>query len=301
MYILEPIIHETIWGGDKLKRYTGNYNGKIGHLYMISGHKEMSNIVLSGESKGKKLAEIFEAYKNEWNMGQYEEFPLTIALVDATDDLSIQVHPDDEIAEKLEHKKIGKKESWLFIDAPDEGWIYGGCACGTIEDVQKAINDNMMQEVTDHLPVNKNDYVCVTAGTLHAMTKGSLVYEIEYGSDFTYRFYDYDRVDDSGNKRELHIDKAMNAIKIGNRPKVEHIIDSKWITEDVYEICKMKCMSKYVNWGQEVECITILDGFGRECDVDIKSGMSVLLLPGEEIDSSHFNEFIVARLVKAKE
>lgn len=297
MYILKPVVHETIWGGDKLKRYTGEYNGKIGHLYMVNGHSGMSNMIMNGEYSGKKLADIFKDKKNEWNMVQYEEFPLTIALVDATNDLSIQVHPDDIAAEKLEHKKIGKKESWLFLNAPDSGWIYGGCACQTKEDIQKAIDENRMKDVTDHICINRNDYVCVDAGTLHAMTAGSLVYEIEYGSNYTYRFYDYDRVDDSGIKRELHIDKALYAINTQKRPKVQPSVFSGWISEEFYEICRMQSVNHYMNRSREIECIAVLDGSGKEEGVDIKSGMSILLLPGEKIEASCFNEVIVARLV----
>ena len=296
MYILQPIIHETIWGGTKLKKYADNHRGNIGHLYLINGHRDMSNYILNGDMQGKKLSEVFNIYKNKWNMGKYEEFPLTIALVDAKDDLSIQVHPDDITAEKLEHKKIGKKESWLFLDAPDSGWIYGGCKCQSTEDIKESIEHNNIQNVTAKVNIKKSDYACVEAGTLHAMTKGSLVYEIEYGSDFTYRFYDYERVDSCGNRRELHIDKALCSIKTGKRPFVKHCCPSEWISEDVYEICMLTGGHRYVNTSGGIECISVLSGLAREDGVDIKGGMGLLLLPGEEIDASALDEFIVARL-----
>ena len=99
MYILEPVYHETVWGGDRLKRFTGENNhfkAKIGHLYLIDGHEQMANEILNGDDKGQTLREVFEQEKGNWGLSQYAEFPLTIALVDALDNLSIQVHPDED-------------------------------------------------------------------------------------------------------------------------------------------------------------------------------------------------------------
>lgn len=114
MYILEPIIHETIWGGKRLNCYVSDKNRKIGHLYTVNGHRNMSNIILNGPDKGNTLHKIFEQNRYKWDLSKYDEFPLTIALVDATENLSIQVHPDDETAELLESRRIGKKNLGYF-------------------------------------------------------------------------------------------------------------------------------------------------------------------------------------------
>jgi mannose-6-phosphate isomerase class I len=288
MYILKPIPHSTLWGGDKLKKYIGNYNEKLGHLYLVNGHNGMSNTVINGIDSGRTLYETFKIRKNEWGLSEYEEFPLTIALVDASDNLSIQVHPDDVIAQKLEGHKIGKTESWLFMEAPVSGWIYDGCCLDTKEQVVNAVNEGKMEEITQRLRIIKGDYVCVEAGTLHAMTAGSLVYEIEYGSDFTYRFYDYNRCDEFGNTRELHVEKAVHAIDPNIKSKVTNVCNKEWIQEEHYEIRLVSDMENYRNVGKEIECISILNGEGK-CQ-------SILLLPNEELKGINIKKAVIARI-----
>ncbi len=296
MYILAPIPHETIWGGNKLKKYCESCMGNLGHLYMINGHDGLSNVILNGSEKGKTLQDVFLKKKSEWNMTEYEEFPLTIALVDARENLSIQVHPDDEVAEQLENRKIGKKESWLFLDAPNDGWIYAGCECKTCEQVAAKCNDNAMEAITSHFDIQKGDCVCVNAGTLHALTAGSLVYEIEYGSDFTYRFYDYDRIDEAGNKRELQVEKANIAIKPEVKPCLKKSTINQWLSETEYEIAERKEIDTYVNEGSKIECISILEAEGELESIYIKGGMSIMLFPGERISGVKIHHMIVARM-----
>ena len=122
-----------------------------------------------------------------------------------------------------------------------------------------------MERAAARLPVRKGDYVCVEAGTLHALTAGSLAYEIEYGSDFTYRFYDYNRVDELGKTRELHIPKALESIHLDRAPVTLPCKPGEWIQEENYEICRMQDRCFYKNSGEQIECISILKGFG-ECD-----------------------------------
>lgn len=298
MYILEPVQHRTIWGGKKLRGYVCNPEDKIGHLYMVNGHEEMTNKVINGEYAKKTLREVFDIKKVEWEMGEYQEFPLTIALVDAAKNLSIQVHPDDVAAEMLEKKRIGKTESWLFFDAPSSGWIYNGCKCKTINEIKNAVEHGQMEKITGRLPIRDNTYVCVHAGTLHAMTAGSLVYEIEYGSDFTYRFYDYDRVDKEGNKRELHVNKALKSIKAGLDSKSFHISDEEWISEENYEIRVVHNISNYRNNSTVMEIISLIDGSGFCDKQNVIAGMSILLLPDEEIKNFEIKKAVIARLRK---
>ncbi|MCI8875923.1 MAG: hypothetical protein HFI77_07695 [Lachnospiraceae bacterium] len=296
MYILKPVAHDTIWGGQKLKQFTVDSSMQLGHLYMVSGRKDMSNIILNGSKYGMTLQELFNEKKHLWNMERFEEFPLTIALVDANENLSIQVHPDDEAAEQIEHKRIGKTESWVFLEPPLSGWIYAGCKCASTEMIKAAISNNEMEQITDRLDITKNDYVCVAAGTLHAMTAGSLVYEIEYGSDYTYRFYDYNRTDKNGNARELHIEKAIRSIYPEKHPAAKSFTGGNWIREKYYELCRLKDICGYKNNSSTVECISLLKGNGTYDNCSIKSGMSILLLPGEILTDITICDAIAARL-----
>lgn len=297
MYILEPIFHETLWGGKKLQGYTRKDYDRIGHMYIINGHADMSNIIKNGSEHGRTLKQVFSEKKGQWNMEEYEEFPLTIALVDASRNLSIQVHPDDKVAEKLEGKRVGKTESWLFLDAPISGWIYAGCYCDTTEQVGQAVRDRRMEEITSHFSISQMDYVTVQPGTLHAMTEGSFVYEIEYGSDYTYRFYDYNRVDEQGNTRGLHIEKAMQAIIPGQEIKKRELSwGSDWIAEDCYEIKCFSDIDYYENAGKEIECIAMVNGSGYADGCHISSGMGILLFPNEKLEQLTAQQVIAARI-----
>lgn len=296
MIILKPIVHETIWGGERINKIYPTDCKKVGHLYMVSGHEGMSNEVLNGVHKGQGLDYVFQMNKSKWGMEEYGEFPLTIALVDASENLSIQVHPDDITAQKLEGQKIGKKESWLFLSAPKAGWIFGGCEYSSVKEIEQAVVNKKMELVTAHLDIKAGQYVCVSPGTLHAMTEGSFVYEIEYGSNFTYRFYDYERVDDSGKTRELHVEKALRAIIPDEAPVIRDIRIGEWMHEDVYEIKRCCPVKTYKNNGNELECLSILDGSANDNDFTITAGMSVVLFPGETIGTENVMDMVIARL-----
>ena len=127
MLILKRIIHTTIWGGPKISQLTGVEGDKIGHLYSLYCREGISNEILNGKWKGQCLNDVFPMFKGDFNMSRYEYFPLTLALTEAHENLSIQVHPNDEQANKLENKARGKRESWYFIDAPASGKIIDGC------------------------------------------------------------------------------------------------------------------------------------------------------------------------------
>lgn len=295
MHILEPVKHETIWGGTRLLSSMDCVTQKIGHLYLFNGHENMSNIVKNGDFCGKTLKELFDLKKSEWNLEGFDEFPLTIALVDAAENLSIQVHPDDLTAEQLENKKIGKAESWYFLEPPENGWIYDGCRCSR-EQVIKAVSEDKMEAITNRLSIEKDDYVYVEAGTLHAMTAGSLVYEIEYGSDFTYRFYDFNRKDVNGSLRELHVAKAVQAIKPDILPLKRQYSSKEWIAEKYYEIKKITDQTQHENKSGELECVSIIKGCGVLDGCLVSVGTGILLYPGEKINNIEIEIAMTARI-----
>ena len=298
MIILEAVIHETVWGGNRLGRLIKRDGAKTGHLYLVNGHKGLSNRALNGAYAGVTLEQIFPHEKRNWGMEAYESFPLTIALVDARENLSIQVHPDARTAERLEHERNGKTESYIFLEEPKSRWIYAGCACGSKEELEAAVENGRTEDVTAHFPVERDDYVCIEAGTLHALTAGSLVYEIEYGSDFTYRFYDYNRVDERGKTRELHISKARESIDLCRVPQKRPCTPGEWMREENYEICRMQGMRSYKNGGEQIECISILKGVGECGDIPLHPGMAVILFPGETLAGAALTDIVAARLRK---
>lgn len=295
MLILKRIIHTTIWGGPNISLLTGVEGDKIGHLYSLYCREGISNEILNGKWKGKCLNEVFPLFKDDFNLSQYEYFPLTLALTEAHENLSIQVHPNDEQASKLENKARGKRESWYFIDAPTSGSIIDGCTCTSKEQEIQMINEGKFLEMADTLLVEAGDYVFVEPGTLHAITAGSLVFEIEEGADFTYRFYDYDRTDAQGNRRELHLEKAMSSLDINLKSTVK-AYNGQEIKEKTYTTKLINNTKSYTNESLTIECFTLVKGT-LQCDNTLVApGSTILLWPNECIlDTGHVELAFVSK------
>jgi len=296
MIVLKTIAHETLWGGIKLRKYSLNNHEKIGHLYSIYCREGVSNEIINSNVTGKTLNDAYESFKDEFGYGRYDYFPLTIALVDATDDLSLQVHPDDRTAKKLENKADGKRESWYFLDRPIEGRIYNGYKCNNKQEIRKNVLEGNIENTVGRLEVQKGDYVFIAPGTLHAMSKGSLVYEIEEGSDYTYRVYDFDRIGIDGKKRELHLDKAIEALHENGKSEVQRYPLDGIIEEETYITRKLETCIAYRNESKTLECFTLIKG-NCLCDgVRLHPGMTAILWPGEEINNAEISLAIVAKM-----
>lgn len=278
MMVLEPIPVETIWGGERLFPYVWHEGmNNIGQLYTVQCRKEKSNRILNGPWTGKGLYDYYQSRKQTLGLA-YDEYPLLIALVDAKEDLSVQVHPDDQCAAWLEQSPFGKTESWYFLEEPDCGKIVDGCLCRDKDELEQLAGEGRFPEIIDHLPVRKGDYVFVDAGTLHALGGGSLVYEIQENVDFTYRFYDYGRRDSQGNGRPLHLDKAVEAVKPGLKSAVR--LYSGEITERKYRTLLLEG-TEFENTWNTWAFVTVLDGQIQVDGITAVRGTSVLLEPGE--------------------
>jgi len=281
MLILSVIEHETIWGGSKLLQ-DKRKKKKIGHLYSLITSNEMSSVILNGADAGITLRDYFRINKSDWEMSDYDDFPFVVALVEAGENLSVQVHPDDKSALMLENRQSGKNESWYFLEAPTDGYIYNGCTCKNKKDLRLKIAAKKYSEITNTLPVSPGDYVYVEAGTLHALTSGSFVYEVEENCNLTYRFYDYDRKDDKGHSRELHTEKAFQVIDVLKKSNIRQYTNTDLIVERHYSTQLLREIVVYENTGEGLACFTVIEG--RFCldDIDITPGMSILLMPGEK-------------------
>jgi mannose-6-phosphate isomerase len=297
MLILKRIIHNTIWGGSKISQYTGVEGDSIGHLYSLYCRKGVSNEILNGKWKGQCLNNIFPLFKEDFHLSHYEYFPLTLALTEAHENLSIQVHPNDKMANELEHNARGKRESWYFIEAPLSGIIINGCTCLDEEEEQLMIQRGQFMEMADTLSVKKGDYVYVEPGTLHAITAGSLVYEIEEGSDYTYRFYDYDRVDAQGNKRELHVAKATSSLNIRLKSVVKTYKQEE-IKEMTYSTKLIKGIEQYINKSNTLECFTTVIGTLNAEGMQVPPGSTIILWPGEELNTHQIELSFVSKMLE---
>ena len=210
----------TPWGGDRLRTVFGKEIGEVptGESLEISCIPGLE----STDDEGRKLTDLIADYGAAY-VGRYagKAFPLLLKLIDAREPLSVQVHPDDAYAREHEGGKLGKTEAWLILDCPEGAeLVYGilpGTDLKTLEDA--CARGSAVGPLLRRVKVAPGDVCNSPAGTVHAIGAGILLYEIQQSSDVTYRFYDWDRVDAKGNRRELHIAKALDVTRLGFAPE----------------------------------------------------------------------------------
>ncbi|MFW5699736.1 MAG: type I phosphomannose isomerase catalytic subunit, partial [Bacteroidota bacterium] len=230
----QPILKDKIWGGRKLHDtlFKKEASNTCGESWEISGVKGDVSIVSNGFLAGNDLSEILEVYMGEV-VGEkvYDkfgnEFPLLIKFIDANDNLSIQVHPDDELAQ-IRHNSFGKTEMWYIIESEKEARLIMGFNKElTKEEYLEKIENTQLESILNYVPVKPGDVFFMPAGRVHAIGAGILLAEIQQTSDVTYRIYDFDRKDDNGNTRELHTDLAVDAIDYTYHSDYKTHYDSK--------------------------------------------------------------------------
>lgn len=212
---LQPVFQEKIWGGNRLHTLFGFDlpSDKIGEDWAISAHPHGVSTVLNGEFKGKKLDELWADHQELFGHAGGAVFPLLTKILDAEDDLSVQVHPDDAYGQKHEGE-LGKTECWYIIDAEPGAEIIYGHHAKTKEELAEMIEEGRWDDLLRKVPVKKGDFYYVPSGTIHAIGSGILILETQQSSDTTYRVYDYDRTDDQGKTRELHIQQSIDVTTV---------------------------------------------------------------------------------------
>ncbi|HBJ1645956.1 TPA: class I mannose-6-phosphate isomerase [Clostridium botulinum] len=202
------LYYDRIWGGNALKKFRDNIpDGVIGESWDVTCHPNGIGEVENGNLKGKKFDEIINEFKEKL-IGEkidIEKFPLLIKLITSGDKLSVQVHPNDEYANRVENE-FGKTEAWYVIDAEENASLIVGTKDCDKEIFKKAIKDGNLDKYLNKIPVKKGDFFYVQSGLVHAICEGVLIAEIQQSSDITYRVYDYNR------GREIHVEKALDVI-----------------------------------------------------------------------------------------
>lgn len=214
---LQPAIKDNMWGGTKLSREFGIFTDKDiqAEAWMLSCHPDGENIIEGGDYEGMTLSEVLEsnpAWKGK-NSEKFDFFPVLIKLIDALDNLSLQVHPDDEYALKNENQ-YGKTECWYILDTEEDAEIiYGLSKDMTKEELVKSIEDNSILDNVNHIKVKPGELYYIPSGTIHAICKGILLAEVQQNSNVTYRIFDYNRLQ-NGKPRELHKEKAAETVNL---------------------------------------------------------------------------------------
>lgn len=298
---LQASLKDYLWGGTRLKEEYGKETNldKVAESWELSCHEAGQSIIVNGEAAGQTLSDWLTGQDRSVlgkNAERFEKFPLLIKLIDAKGDLSVQVHPDNEYALRVEGEP-GKTEMWYIVDCePGASLLYGFKEQISREEFERRIADNSLLDVCNRVPVHKGDVFFIDSGTLHAIGAGILLCEIQQSSNTTYRIYDYGRVGTDGQPRELHVAKALDVTKL-ERPvrdtkpqakldifacaEVELLASCEYFTTyhiNLNGMCHLKAGEN------SFQCITVLAGSmelatagGR---VSIKKGESVFLPAG---------------------
>lgn len=212
--LLRPAGKDYLWGGNRLNDdFEKNIRlSPLAETWECSTHPDGQSLAVGGPFDGRPLAEVLEANPDYLGLRHRGErgLPILIKFIDAKNDLSVQVHPGDDYARLHENGQLGKTEMWYVLDAkPDTKLVYGLRQDCTRGQLRQAIADGTVMKYLQKVPIHKDDLFFIPPGTIHAIGAGALVAEIQESSNLTYRLYDYDRVDKNGQKRPLHIEKAL--------------------------------------------------------------------------------------------
>ena len=280
IYELIPPLKEYIWAGENLKKYKNTELGKISESRELSFLKG-DETKLMYDNQEITISEFIE--KDEIKKYINPKLKnLLVKLIDSSQSLSIQVHPSDEYALKYENS-LGKTEMWIILEAEENSYIN----LGFNKDVLKSnfpelIKDDSILKCLNKIYVKPGDVYLIKPGTIHAIGKGITLLEIQESSKLTYRVYDFNRVDNSGNKRELHVDKAMDVLNF-SRLEVKNLKEEKEIKTDYFVV-----KSGVVNEEKEVEIfkasiITVIDGEGKIDELNVSKYKSYLILPSKKL------------------
>ncbi len=293
----QPILKEKIWGGGKLREVLGKDappDAPVGESWEISHREGDTSKVVSGPHEGKTLGDLMREHAvsllGERLARRYpNRFPLLVKFIHAQDDLSVQVHPDDALAKELGETDPGKTECWYILDAePGARLVIGFRQKIESEDLEELYSGPQVQDLLNYVEVQAGDCVFLPAGTVHAIGRGILLAEIQQNSDVTYRVYDYDRVDSSGEKRPLHVEQAICStrpdLNLPDAIQIRRTLPTTTrLAECEYFVIEKVCVagSFDVSMEDSFEILMGIEGGGEVCSqggsIDWKAGQTVLV------------------------
>lgn len=269
--LLEPTLHVKVWGGRKLEQVMGKSlpdDEPYGEAWEVHDSSVVANGPLAGRTVGDLLAHYGTAMVGPDNDPD-EGFPLLIKLLDAADWLSVQVHPDDEQAARLEGNPRGKTEAWVILAADPGAKLVVGVEPGTPrEAIAEAIRENNLEDLLVIREVTQGDVLYMPAGTVHAIGPGVLLYEVQQSSDTTYRLYDWGRMGLDGTPRTLHVEKGVSVANVETLPEVtafgaDPTLDSVMVNSPYFYTARQRIFGRVVKLdtnGDRFHAITCIEG-----------------------------------------
>lgn len=304
---LTPIFHEKIWGGRQLETVFGYDipDGPIGECWAISAHPNGDCQIAEGPYAGHTLSWLWTEHRELFGNCEGKEFPLLIKILDAKDDLSIQIHPNDEYAAEHENGSLGKTECWYVLDCEPGATIIVGQRAKDRTEAAQMIEQGRWGDMLNVLPIHKGDFFQIDSGTVHAIKTGTLILETQQSSDVTYRLYDYDRPGTDGKLRPLHIEQSLDCIDFDAQAPTDGTITAPEV-DGVTELESNPCYtvdrvringSKTLDQRWPFMCLSVIDGEGTVCGDPVHKG-SHLLAPStvDQIELEGKMELIISHL-----
>ena len=294
MYIVRPITMETLWGDTRLHAYQGDRAAQtIGCVYTLSGIDGI-DCEIYNEKEETTLRRAVKKNPAVFGLEDGEEFPLIIAFDSCAQDVSFQIHPTDTYAKEQLQLPYGKSEAWYFIEKPSEGWVYAENKAGHRAAVEAALQKRDFHGVIDHIPVSENDLVYIRSGMMHALTAGSLIYEIQQSTNITYRLYDYERKDMHGHTRPLHVKEALANLDSSLHVQKQSFSEGSSFDQREFSLRRLTLSGSYTNPYSIASVISVVSGSLQVDTFTVLRGGSILVMPEECIQLTGSAECIIA-------
>lgn len=300
---MNPVLHEKIWGGTKLKEEYGYDipSDHTGEAWVISGHPNGDCTIANTEYEGKTVGWLFKNHRELFGNVEGDQFPLLVKIIDANDDLSVQVHPNNEYA-RIHENSLGKTESWYVLGAEEGTKMVMGHHAKTKDELVNYIKNNDYDDLLNVIHINKGDFFFIPSGTLHAICAGSLIYEAQQSSDITYRVYDYHRKDAQGHERQLHVQQSIDCIKVPADLNQNRVFPNTRVengSRTQYLKCEYLSVYKYTINGQGLikndqpfAMVTIIEGAGEANGIEFKKGDNFIIC--SDVKEIEYNGTFVA-------
>ncbi|VEU75056.1 Probable mannose-6-phosphate isomerase gmuF [Mycoplasmopsis citelli] len=281
---LKPYFKETLWANDNIKQMY-NLQNNVGEAWLISVIKGCESAV---RETNQKFSDFIKENPNFFNLTNEQAktfvYPNLTKFLDAKLPLSIQVHPDDEYAQKL--GTLGKNECWYVLKNSQDPFILG-TKTTDIEKISKTINSKNIEKYLNKVKLEINDFVFIEAGLVHGVPADTLVFELQQSSDITYRLYDYERVDQLGQKRQIHINESLETIKLHLQPEIQKTLTNGFYKTKNFNLTKIELNDQEmtISTQKSKHCIEIViyNGEGFIDALEVKSG-DVLIVSKQKLN-----------------
>ncbi|MGN0168613.1 MAG: mannose-6-phosphate isomerase, class I [Acetatifactor sp.] len=288
---LKPVLKECVWGGQRLvTEFPYQAEGEhIGECWAISAHPHGDCVIAEGAYRGMTLSQLYGEHRELFGGICAEQFPLLVKIIDARENLSIQVHPDDAYVKTHENCPFGKTECWYVMDCPENASLIIGHHARTRDELKEMIAAGRYEELIREVPVKKGDFLQIVPGTVHAIKGGFLILETQQNSDITYRVYDYDRLVD-GKPRQLHVQQSIDVINVPDEADKKALSHAGKLPEnqlkllvecDYYRVWKLNLKGEFALRQKYPFLIaSVLEGSGSVDGRKVEKGTHFLLPAG---------------------